>query len=64
MYKVLVISNAERIIYEGRDGYTALDVSKKHREKTKFAVVLQTPSGRRFSMTKQDVMMRRLKMAA
>ena len=64
MYKVIVVSTTERIVYEGRYGYAALDISKQNRDKTKFAVVLQTPSGRRFSMAKQDVMMRRLKISA
>lgn len=64
MYQVIVVSGVENIIHIGRDGYVALDVSRRHRQKTKFAVVLQTPSGKRYSMSQQDVIMRRLKIAA
>jgi hypothetical protein len=61
VYSVIVVSVSERIVYSGRDGYTALDIAKQHRSKTKFAVVLESPTGRRYSMAKQDIMMRRLK---
>ena len=64
MYKVIVVSGLENIIYNGRDGYVALDISKQHRSKTKFAVVLESPCGKRYSMAQQDVMARRLKIAA
>jgi hypothetical protein len=63
-YSVIIVSASERVIYSGRDGYVALDISKQHRSKTKFAVVLQSPSGKRYSMAQQDIMMRRLKMPA
>ena len=64
MYKVIVVSSVENVIYSGLDGYVALDISKQHRGKTKFAVVLESPVGKRYSMAQQDVMMRRLKIAA
>lgn len=64
MYSVIVVSASERVVYCGRDGYTALDISVQHRNKTKFAIVLQTPKGKRYSMAQQDVMIRRLKIAA
>jgi len=62
MYIVIIVSLTERVVYSGLDGYVALTISKLQREKTKFAVILQTPSGRRFSMAKQDIFMRRLNM--
>lgn len=61
MYRVIVVSTTERVIFSGNDGFIALDVSRKYRATTKFAVVLQTPTGRIFTMAKQDIMMRRLK---
>lgn len=62
MYRVIVVSNSEREIFCGKDGYVALDVSMRERQKTRLAVVLQTPSGKRYSMSQQDKMIRRLKM--
>ena len=61
MYHVIVVSSSERVIYSGLDGYVALDISKRYRNKTKFPVVLESPSGKRYSMSEQNIMMRRLK---
>lgn len=65
MYKVILVgSGFEKELFSSKDGYSALYVSKKERAKTKFAVVLESPSGKRYSMAKQDEMIRRLAIAA
>ena len=64
MYTVILVGHCEKVVFSGLDGYCALDASKRQRSKTKLAVVLETPSGKRYSMAQQDVMMRRLKIAA
>ena len=63
MYKVILVSGSERVLYSGNDGYVALSISKRERAKTKFAVVLQTRSGKRYSVAKQEEIVRRLKIA-
>lgn len=60
-YRVIAVGDSERLIYCGLDGYVALGISINNRSKTKFAVVFESRSGKRYSMAQQDTIIRRLK---
>lgn len=61
MYKVIFVGSTEKVLFESRDGYSALNISHREMQKTRNAIVVETPKGKRLTMAQQEKMRRRLK---